>query len=244
MADGNYRVATKRTYAQWLAEKRAASPYGFYCETCGAYAVRQLGGTNRALGSRNRWCSMACRKEQAQRTRNEIAAIRRMGAAGRALAKRVESALVVVQRAAISAQRFAQRASVPCKVCGNDVGYGGMGPTRAYCSPDCARNSEARKAAKRSARLARKALTKARTVERFDPVSVLERDKWRCQICGRKTPRRKRGTFDDDAPELDHVVPLSMGGEHSRSNTQCACRRCNQEKSGARALGQLSLAGV
>lgn len=67
-------------------------------------------------------------------------------------------------------------------------------------------------------------------VERVDPLQVFERDGWRCQICHRSTPRRLRGTMHDMAPELDHIVPLSKGGEHSYRNTQCSCRKCNGSK--------------
>lgn len=76
--------------------------------------------------------------------------------------------------------------------------------------------------------------------ESFNLLDVLARDRWRCQLCGVKTPKAKRGSMDDDAPELDHVVPLSMGGGHTRENTQCLCRRCNGAKSNT-ARGQLSL---
>ncbi len=76
--------------------------------------------------------------------------------------------------------------------------------------------------------------------ESFNPLEVLDRDRWRCQLCGVKTPKAKRGSIDDDAPELDHVVPLSKGGPHTRANTQCLCRRCNGLKSDT-ARGQLGL---
>lgn len=64
-------------------------------------------------------------------------------------------------------------------------------------------------------------------IEQIDPLMVLERDNWRCQICGCETPWHLRGSYDDAAPEIDHIVPLSKGGEHSYLNVQCACRRCN-----------------
>ena len=80
------------------------------------------------------------------------------------------------------------------------------------------------------------------TTERVDPYVVFRRDKWRCQLCKGKAPEAKRGTYDDDAPELDHIITLSEGGEHSYRNTQCACRKCNGEKSG-RSMGQLLLLG-
>ena len=74
-------------------------------------------------------------------------------------------------------------------------------------------------------------------VETVDPLGVFERDGWRCQLCGARTPKERRGTYHDRAPELDHILPLSKGGEHSYANTQCACRRCNHGK-GAEPMGQ------
>lgn len=80
-----------------------------------------------------------------------------------------------------------------------------------------------------------KALRKARLLgsryEDVDPIKVFERDGWRCRACGCDAPRRLRGSLDDNAPELDHVVPLAAGGEHTYDNTQCLCRLCNQLKS-------------
>lgn len=93
---------------------------------------------------------------------------------------------------------------------------------------------------RRASKARRKAIEKAANAERFDPFEVFDRDRWTCQLCGRKTPKSKRGAYDDDAPELDHIVPLSKGGEHSRRNTQCACRSCNAAKSDT-ARGQINL---
>jgi 5-methylcytosine-specific restriction endonuclease McrA len=70
---------------------------------------------------------------------------------------------------------------------------------------------------------------------------VLDRDGWRCQMCGVKTPKRLRGTFDDRAPELDHRVPMAMGGGHVWDNVQCSCRRCNAAKNAMAVLGQTNL---
>ena len=71
---------------------------------------------------------------------------------------------------------------------------------------------------------------------------VFERDKWTCQVCGVKTPKRLRGTTEPNAPELGHIVALADGGDHLIENCQCECRRCNAAK-GVRARGQLWLAG-
>ncbi|MHB8123996.1 MAG: HNH endonuclease [Desulfuromonadaceae bacterium] len=80
------------------------------------------------------------------------------------------------------------------------------------------------------------------TVEAVNPIRVFERDRWKCQLCKRATPRKLRGTLDDRAPELDHIKPISKGGEHSYRNTQCACRACNLAKSD-RPMGQMLLIG-
>lgn len=99
-----------------------------------------------------------------------------------------------------------------------------------YCSKACAKQSPIRKAAKRASRLSRKARERSVAVARFDPILVLDRDRWTCQECGRHTPPHLRGTHDWSAPELDHITPLSAGGAHNPENTQCLCRRCNMEK--------------
>jgi hypothetical protein len=72
------------------------------------------------------------------------------------------------------------------------------------------------------------------------PLAVLERDGYRCQICGKDTPRHLRGKQIHNAPELDHILPLSRGGTHTWDNVQCACRACNREKH-SKPFGQLQL---
>lgn len=95
-----------------------------------------------------------------------------------------------------------------------------------FCSHACFKKNKNRRGRER-----RRALARGVSSERVDPIKVFERDKWSCQICGVKTPRKLRGSYDDKAPELDHVMPISLGGAHSYMNTQCACRKCNADKS-------------
>jgi hypothetical protein len=102
------------------------------------------------------------------------------------------------------------------------------------------RQSDACKAIRRAAKSRRRAIERGIEAERFDPFEIFERDGWKCHLCGCRTPKKLRGTYDDRAPELDHVIPLAAGGEHSRRNTACACRKCNIKKSD-RPLGQLRL---
>jgi hypothetical protein len=72
---------------------------------------------------------------------------------------------------------------------------------------------------------------------------VFERDGWRCHLCGRKTPMKLMGTYDNRAPELDHIIPLGCKGSHVYENVKCCCRECNGNK-GAIPLGQPMLFGM
>lgn len=87
-----------------------------------------------------------------------------------------------------------------------------------------------------------RAFIRGATAEKFDPLEIFDRDGWRCGLCGTSTPKSKRGTYDAKAPELDHIIPISAGGPHTRMNVQCACRACNMAK-GSKPLGQLRLVG-
>ena len=105
----------------------------------------------------------------------------------------------------------------------------------------CCKSERQRKATSIS-RTTRKMRKKCQTVERVNPFKVFDRDKWICQLCKNKTPKALRGSLDPRAPELDHIMPISLGGEHSYRNTQCSCRACNGAKSN-RPMGQMLLIG-
>lgn len=79
----------------------------------------------------------------------------------------------------------------------------------------------------------RRALKKGATVEAFSHAEVFERDDWMCGICSEPVDRDAK--FPDAlSVSLDHIIPLALGGDHSRANTQCAHLGCNVRK-GARA---------
>lgn len=122
-----------------------------------------------------------------------------------------------------------------CAECGvlHTTEYGS--PRSRFCSNACMRRN-----LKRIGKQRRRAAARAGRVDLVDAIHVFERDGWRCHICGRETPRQRRGTNHRRAPELDHIIPLAKGGEHSYSNTACACRECNGRKS-AKIFGQPSL---
>ena len=90
-----------------------------------------------------------------------------------------------------------------------------------------------------NAKQRRKKRIKNNGYETINKIKVFDRDNWRCHICGCKTPKEKKGTYEMNAPELDHIVPLAAGGSHTYANVSCACKRCNIKKS-SRSFGQLN----
>lgn len=75
-----------------------------------------------------------------------------------------------------------------------------------------------------------RALKRKAMVERFLHVEIFERDGWLCQLCGLPIDRDAAWPHPMSV-SLDHIVPLSLGGAHSRANTQCAHISCNIGKS-------------
>lgn len=108
---------------------------------------------------------------------------------------------------------------------------------RRFCTTECGQRHSHRISKKR-----RRARSRGVKNESVDPLKVFERDNWRCQLCGYNTHKARRGTWHYKAPELDHIMPLAHGGEHTYRNTQCSCRSCNQKKSDGIG-GQLRLIG-
>lgn len=71
--------------------------------------------------------------------------------------------------------------------------------------------------------MVRRARKRGAFVEMVDPLVVFTRDNGACGIC-------KRAVEPEDKWHIDHVLPLSKGGEHSYANTQLAHAVCNIAK--------------
>jgi 5-methylcytosine-specific restriction endonuclease McrA len=231
------------------------------CEQCGkTFTEGHLSAKQVASGHRQRFCSRACTadsvriyasKAEAKREawkRKRAAPIERQCAT---CANPTTRPIYCSSTCCIEGQRRRKQAShkhrtFQCMVCGADhtPKYGDK--STAYCSAGCGRVAANRQriasGQKASSRKARKLKQRGVSVEHVNPLKVLERDRWTCQLCGVKTPSRLRGTFDDRAPELDHIIPIAQGGEHSYRNAQCACRKCNIAK-GSKPKGQMLLFG-
>lgn len=76
------------------------------------------------------------------------------------------------------------------------------------------------------------ATKRAVTVEVVSPSAVWERDGGLCWMCCEPVTLLKM--------QIDHVVPISRGGEHSYANCKTSCRRCNLHK-GSKLPSELGL---
>ena len=65
--------------------------------------------------------------------------------------------------------------------------------------------------------------------ERVDYTEIAKRDQWVCQICRRPVSPEIRWP-DPQSGSIDHIVPVSKGGAHLRSNIQLAHLACNMKK--------------
>lgn len=66
-------------------------------------------------------------------------------------------------------------------------------------------------------------------VESVDRMKVFDRDGWVCQLCGERVDPLLKGP-DPLAASLDHIVPVSLGGDHTYANCQLAHLGCNAAK--------------
>lgn len=113
-----------------------------------------------------------------------------------------------------------------CKECGTFY-IGGRG---CYCSEECKRKHINRKHDKR--------LDRAKRIDKSISLKKLyKRDKGICWICGGKCDYKdyvkdENGYFIVGAnyPSIDHVYPLSKGGNHEWSNVKLAHHYCNTLK--------------
>lgn len=213
------------------------------CEQCGVTFLRRA--HSRDSG---RFCGRKCTGDH----KRDVAAAKRAARPPKPIRRCAQCAKEIGRGKYCSPDCYVMgsglRKRLTCEECGVR-----LGPHKsrncAKCSPSACRRranfaAKARpgyREQKRINKQRRKARQRGVYAELVNPLVVLARDGWRCQLCGCATPRKLRGTISPNAPELDHIVPLAQGGPHTYANTQCACRRCNLDKSDT-IKGQLRLA--
>src|SRR3990167_667290 len=163
------------------------------------------------------FCSRRCSSEQRRIARNRDAACVTCGG-------RFERRLSRPDSAFCSRACAARQVTFTCTACGSQ-GVGGR--ARKMCE---ACSWERRGRLQNRANVQRyKALKRGTAVEQVDPMDIFDRDEWTCRLCllpidtALRHPHRLSAT-------IDHVVPLSRGGSHTRENLQAAHLSCNSSK--------------
>lgn len=74
----------------------------------------------------------------------------------------------------------------------------------------------------------RRARKRTGIIERFNSIEIYERDRWICQLCKKRVNKRLSYPHPYSA-SLDHIIPLSKGGNHTRANVHLAHLTCNKK---------------
>jgi hypothetical protein len=114
---------------------------------------------------------------------------------------------------------FTNRTSQSSKLCSDQ------------CKHEHARATGVLSAQRARSRARRASLEVSQKVGNVNPLTVFIRDGWCCAYCGTSVRQYEaNGYLAGDEATLDHVKPLSIGGEHSYDNIVTACWNCNTKK--------------
>lgn len=215
------------------------------CVVCGHITVVYLSSVKWMPGS-GTYCSKACRSEAAIR-RQAVAIVRpQRGPTSRIYIKDCTVCHKMYVRRFWSKGRTcspscAGRAAHPlgrsrvnhiayvgCRQCGSTfVTSDKKQGSKAYCTRTCARRADRRyqRHVRRQA-IRRSALGQCET---FTLRDVAVRDGWCCHLCGKRVPNRQYAARPTD-PTLDHLIPISDGGEHTLANVALAHNLCNTQR--------------
>ena len=101
-----------------------------------------------------------------------------------------------------------------CKECGDYFVDRYQG--RLYCSKRC----------KNRATRDRSMIWDSDWISRTDRIAIYERDDYVCHICSTPTDPES-DPLSNAYPSLDHIIPTSLGGDHSPENLKTSHRWCN-----------------
>lgn len=190
--------------------------------------------TNRATRGRPRlYCGDPCRRAADLRRTNERNTWRRRikcTVCGVRYQANSVSQLYCGKECRYAATAARRRANTPerprCRDCGGSMV--GRPPMAFYCKP-CSKAHEYAEQQRSKGHTHRRRMQPGAVFVEFDTRSVFMRDNWTCQICDEKVDPELRYP-DPLSASLDHIVPLSKGGDHSQDNSQLAHLVCNFRK--------------
>jgi 5-methylcytosine-specific restriction endonuclease McrA len=82
----------------------------------------------------------------------------------------------------------------------------------------------------------------ATTWDGVTDAEILDRDHWTCGICRKRIGRKFRSPHPRSA-SIDHIMPLSEGGDDTAANKRAAHLGCNIRRSNRGGNEQLALIG-
>jgi hypothetical protein len=206
--------------------------------------------------SDRRYCSRQCSFEHARRIKDEKDALVRIQSKNKPVIKHCAGCGV-----RFSGFRYRRFCSAKCSYLGSQarswgkanqilidcleccrrvwiVSLDGTQERRVYCSAECCK-----KANKRTSKARRKQRLKdSGEVQRISLMRIAMRDGWTCQICGTRVSKGKRVPHPK-AATLDHIIPVALGGPHTKENVQLAHFECNWKKRDVGLGDQLLLIG-
>jgi 5-methylcytosine-specific restriction endonuclease McrA len=235
-SDGCRRESRLITISKYAAKTRLKEKR--YCPICGDFFIAEGQGV-----MAQRYCSDKCARRAENNKRNEQRRIDTPIKNCSHCGKEFRGRKVYCSFECYTESKRPKEQKSFCPICGEE--FTQRGCKRKYCSPFCSIKAE--EGVYRRNALTRNALRKTNgKVEVINPKEIFERDGWCCQLCGQKVDKslyKTKGTKRyANAPSLDHIIPLSRGGEHTKINVQCAHYLCNCKKSN-KLIGQPRMFG-
>jgi 5-methylcytosine-specific restriction endonuclease McrA len=201
------------------------------CPECGGTVVQ------RGVGRPRKFCSEQCKARAGnRRTRRAWLPIRQRYSGkcewcGETFEATKRGKIFCSQRCAnaVSARRSKLgvngKGPKPCATCGQI--FEAVRATHRWCSRQC-RN--------RHFGILRSRGRVKPSAATYTDREIFERDGWRCHLCGGRVDPEVDRRHPDGAT-IDHLVPISLGGDDEPANVATAHWKCNRDK-GTRAVGE------
>lgn len=125
---------------------------------------------------------------------------------------------------------------VSCKVCGSPARRTLCGSAECNAENDRRKARERRRlkpashvAAKRQSDRTRRMRKRNNLVVKYNHIEIAERDRWRCSLCGKRIDAKARHP-EPLALTMDHIIPVSQGGDDAPYNVRACHSVCNSSK--------------
>jgi len=98
------------------------------------------------------------------------------------------------------------------------------------------------RATRKAARSRQRHQVRAETWDGVTDEQIMERDRWRCGICGKRIGKSFRYPHPR-SKSIDHVIPISQGGDDKAPNKRAAHLGCNNGRCNRGGGEQLAMIG-